>query len=297
MRCKMVEEITQSQNTTPFEASKKPNTKSQDGNFGNFLKETQSDFSVKESNFKGVQESTPKEHTSKEIHAKNADKKEASKGTLAKGDESKGTKNTKSEELEQKGVKKPAQKANAKDESDEVVIEDSLSSHKLASAKNVNENMVTSVLSQALNQQKNTSKSPAQKANEDTKDTAPKDSKDLGVTKGNLANTQSPKTLQDVRNLAQLNGLNPTKVEALQDEVGTSTAQSKTKEASEDAIPESAKHKVQYKLVDGEYVAVIHRGTQKPQNITTKISGIYESVKTEEPTPTLSSLFGLKDLP
>ena len=73
--------------------------------------------------------------------------------------------------------------------------------------------------------------------------------------------------------------------------------QSKAKESSEDVIPESAKYKVQYKLDNGEYVAVIHRGTQKPQNITTKISSIYESIKTEESMPTLSSLFGLKDLP
>ncbi|MGX3098395.1 hypothetical protein [Helicobacter sp. 23-1046] len=294
----MVEEITQSQNIVPFEVGKKPNTKSQDSNFSNFLKETQNEFSAKESNIKGAQESTSKEHTSKEIHAKNADKKEeASKSTLAKGDESKGTKNAKGEELEQKGVKKTTQKANAKDDGDEVVIEDSLSSHKLASAKNVNQNMATSVLSQALNQQKDASQSPAQKANEDTKDTASKDSKDLGATKGNLANTQSPKTLQDVRNLAQLNGLNPTKVEALQDEASTPIVQSKAKESSEDVIPESAKYKVQYKLDNGEYVAVIHRGTQKPQNITTKISSIYESIKTEESMPTLSSLFGLKDLP
>lgn len=98
---------------------------------------------------------------------------------------------------------------------------------------------------------------------------------------------QAPKTLDDVQELAKDKGLNPTKI----------TASSQTQPKSK-ATPESAKQKIQYETENIEdRVAVINRGTKKPQNITSKISNIYEEGKVEQRTATLGSILGLKDLP
>ena len=290
----MVEEITQSQNVVPFEIGKKSSAKSQDSGFGNFLKETQSEFSAKEAQeqeVKGVKAS------------KSGKKEEVNKDTLAKSSTDKETKKTKgsaqSEEIEEKEIKSNAPKVSTKDESDDKASEDSLGIYKLSNVKNATQSPTTSVLSQVLSQQNALKEDVIQAKNEkaggESKTTLSlKDSKDSNIAKG-IENPQSPKTLQDVKNLAQLSGLNPTKVEALQDEkVGV---QPKIKEEGQDGVPESAKYKIQYKVDDGERIAVIHRGTQKPQNITSKISSIYETIKVDSSSPTLSSLFGLKDLP
>lgn len=290
----MVEEITQSQNVVPFEIGKKSSAKSQDSGFGNFLKETQSEFSAKEA----------QERETKGVKAsKSGKKEEVNKDTLAKSSTDKETKKTKgsaqSEEVEEKEIKGNAPKVSTKEESDDKASEDSLGIYKLSNVKNAPQSPTTSVLSQVLSQQNALKEDVIQAKNEkaggESKTTLPlKDSKDSSIAKG-IENPQSPKTLQDVKNLAQLSGLNPTKVEALQDEkVGV---QPKTKEEGQDGVPESAKYKIQYKVDDGERIAVIHRGTQKPQNITSKISSIYETIKVDSSSPTLSSLFGLKDLP
>lgn len=290
----MVEEITQSQNVVPFEIGKKSSAKSQDSGFGNFLKETQSEFSAKEA----------QERETKGVKAsKSGKKEEVNKDTLAKSSTDKEIKKTKgsaqSEEIEEKEIKGNAHKVSTKDESDDKANEDSLGIYKLSNVKNATQSPTTSVLSQVLSQQ-NTLKedviqAKGEKASGESKTTLSlKDSKDSSIVKG-IENPQSPKTLQDVKNLAQLSGLNPTKVEALQDE--KVSVQLKTKEEGQDGVPESAKYKIQYKVDDGERIAVIHRGTQKPQNITSKISSIYETIKVDSSSPTLSSLFGLKDLP
>lgn len=284
----MVEEITQSHNIAPFEVGKKPSVKNQDSGFGNFLKEAQNEFSAKEEKTRGVKDSH-----------KVSKKEEATNNTLAKGSDSKDTKKTKSnaisEEAEDKKVK-GARKINTKDEGDEKISEDSLAPYKLANAKNITQGVTSSVLSQALNQQNSTAQNQSEKTNKESKNALPQDSKELSTAKTNLATSKNPKTLEDVRHLAQTNGLNPSKVEALQDDSKAST-QSKAQGDAQDEIPESAKYKVQYKTDGEERVAIINRGTQKPQNITSKISSIYETIKVDTPMPTLSSLFGLKDLP
>lgn len=290
----MVEEITQSQNVVPFEIGKKSSAKSQDSGFGNFLKETQSEFSAKEA----------QEQETKGVKAsKSGKKEEVNKDTLAKSSTDKETKKTKgsaqSEEIEEKEIKGNTPKVSTKDESDDKASEDSLGIYKLSNVKNTTQSPTTSVLSQVLSQQNALKEDAIQAKNEkasgESKTTLSlKDSKDSSIVKG-IENPQSPKTLQDVKNLAQLSGLNPTKVEALQDK--KVSVQSKTKEEGQDGVPESAKYKIQYKVDDGERIAVIHRGTQKPQNITSKISSIYETIKVDSSSPTLSSLFGLKDLP
>ncbi|MFC3868003.1 hypothetical protein [Helicobacter equorum] len=99
---------------------------------------------------------------------------------------------------------------------------------------------------------------------------------------------QAPKTLDDVQELAKDKGLNPTNVSSQAQEI-----QPKPK-----ATPKSAKQKIQYEMENLEdRVAVINRGTKKPQNITSKISNIYEEGKTEQSVTTLGSMLGPKDLP
>lgn len=101
---------------------------------------------------------------------------------------------------------------------------------------------------------------------------------------------QAPKTLDDVQELAKDKGLNPTKI--------TASSQTQETQPKPKATPESAKQKIQYETENIEdRVAVINRGTKKPQNITSKISNIYEEGKVEQRTATLGSILGLKDLP
>ncbi|WP_394976727.1 hypothetical protein [uncultured Helicobacter sp.] len=101
---------------------------------------------------------------------------------------------------------------------------------------------------------------------------------------------QAPKTLDDVQELAKDKGLNPTKIIA--------SSQTQETQPKPKATPESAKQKIQYEMENIEdRVAVINRGTKKPQNITSKISNIYEEGKAEQSTATLGSMLGLKDLP
>lgn len=101
---------------------------------------------------------------------------------------------------------------------------------------------------------------------------------------------QAPKTLDDVQELAKDKGLNPTKI--------TASSQTQEIQPKPKVTPESAKQKIQYEMENLEdRVAVINRGTKKPQNITSKISNIYEEGKAEQSTTTLGSMLGLKDLP
>ena len=101
---------------------------------------------------------------------------------------------------------------------------------------------------------------------------------------------QAPKTLDDVQELAKDKGLNPTKI--------TASSQTQETQLKSKATPESAKQKIQYETENIEdRVAVINRGTKKPQNITSKISNFYEEGKVEQRTATLGSILGLKDLP
>lgn len=101
---------------------------------------------------------------------------------------------------------------------------------------------------------------------------------------------QAPKTLDDVQELAKDKGLNPTKI--------TASSQTQETQPKPKATPESAKQKIQYETENIEdRVAVINRGTKKPQNITSKISNFYEEGKVEQRTATLGSILGLKDLP
>lgn len=292
----MVEEITQSHNTAPFEVGKKP--KNQDSGFSSFLKEAQSEFDNKEGKRATLKDPQDSKSASK--------KEEETNGVLAKGKESSDIKETKkskndltNEEIKtQTKGSKGIHKGNTKDDANEE-SEDSLANHKLANAKNFAQ---SSVLSQVLNQQSlstgneqsNDKKTNTQKRVKDAKNTLPQDSNGLG-TKPTLNKAQSPKTLEDIRHLAQANGLNPSKVEGLKDGI---EASAHTKDGTQDNIPESAKHKVQYKIDDdGERVAIIHRGTRKPQNITSKISSIYETFKADTSASTIGSLLGLKDLP
>ena len=102
-------------------------------------------------------------------------------------------------------------------------------------------------------------------------------------------NPSDSKTLEDVQNLAKEKGLNPTRVTALE----TQEVAQKPKRT-----PESAKQKIEYEAENAEdRVAVINRGRQKPKNITSKISNIYEESKAEQGGSTLGSMLGLKDLP
>ena len=102
-------------------------------------------------------------------------------------------------------------------------------------------------------------------------------------------NPNDSKTLEDVQNLAKEKGLNPTRVTALE----TQEVAQKPKRT-----PESAKQKIEYEAENAEdRVAVINRGRQKPKNITSKISNIYEESKAEQGGSTLGSMLGLKDLP
>ena len=102
-------------------------------------------------------------------------------------------------------------------------------------------------------------------------------------------NKKLTKTLEDVQNLAKEKGLNPTRVTALE----TQEVAQKPKRT-----PESAKQKIEYEAENAEdRVAVINRGRQKPKNITSKISNIYEESKAEQGGSTLGSMLGLKDLP
>ena len=102
-------------------------------------------------------------------------------------------------------------------------------------------------------------------------------------------NPEELKSLDDVRTLAEDQGLNPTKVTALEQE----EVLPKPKRT-----PESAKQKIQYEAENAEdRVAIINRGTKKPKNITSKISNIYEEGKAEQSGATLGSMLGLKDLP
>lgn len=102
-------------------------------------------------------------------------------------------------------------------------------------------------------------------------------------------NPEELKSLDDVQALAEDQGLNPTKVTALEQE----EVLPKPKRT-----PESAKQKIQYEAENAEdRVAIINRGTKKPKNITSKISNIYEEGKAEQSGATLGSMLGLKDLP
>lgn len=123
-----------------------------------------------------------------------------------------------------------------------------------------------------------------------TKSTQEKQSlQTLAAKPASPLNPEELKTLEDVRTLAKDQGLNPTKITALEQE----EISPKPK-----ATPESAKQKIQYEVENIEdRVAVINRGTKKPKNITSKISNIYEESKAEQGTATLGSMLGLKDLP
>ena len=102
-------------------------------------------------------------------------------------------------------------------------------------------------------------------------------------------NPSDSKTLEDVQNLAKEKGLNPAAITALE----TQEVAQKPKRT-----PESAKQKIEYEAENAEdRVAVINRGRQKPKNITSKISNIYEESKAEQGSSTLGSMLGLKDLP
>jgi len=62
------------------------------------------------------------------------------------------------------------------------------------------------------------------------------------------------------------------------------------------AIPASAKEKVEYEYENNiDRIAIVQRGTKKPKNITSKISGEYPAKISEESNNTLKSL--LKDRP
>ena len=93
-------------------------------------------------------------------------------------------------------------------------------------------------------------------------------------------NPEELKSLDDVQALAEDQGLNPTKVTALeQEEVLPKPKRTPEAENAEDRV------------------AIINRGTKKPKNITSKISNIYEEGKAEGSSATLGSMLGLKDLP
>lgn len=97
------------------------------------------------------------------------------------------------------------------------------------------------------------------------------------------------KTLADIERLAQVKGLNPSNIILSKEEEKPATPKVKT-------IPASAKESIAYEHENNvDRIAIVKRGTNKPKNITSKISNEYASKKPE--TENIADLSFIKDRP
>ncbi|AWK62172.1 hypothetical protein HCN_1540 [Helicobacter cinaedi PAGU611] len=177
---------------------------------------------------------------------------------------------------------------------------------KIAKSSKENKPKESNPLAEALSTPLNTgSTSTANKIAEskdsslDSKATTPRlASMPMPQTKIPQEETQAPKTLADVQNLAQAKGLNPSKMSL---ETQGVNAQSLVQEALETqakpkSIPASTKEKINYEYENNvDRIAIVQRGTKKPKNITSKISNEYPTKKANDEGK--GSVFSLKDAP